>query len=71
MTIDLHSPNEQWSMLIHDLRNPLATVHGYPQLLRRQTENQHIQLRDIDQGLRTSSRRPHLSSAIRPTRGRC
>jgi len=52
MTIELHSPNEQWSMLIHDLRNPLATVHGYAQLLRRQTENQHIQLRDIDQGLR-------------------
>ena len=51
MTIDLHSPNQQWSMLIHDLRNPLATVHGYAQLLRRQTANERIQPRDIEQGL--------------------
>jgi signal transduction histidine kinase len=48
MMTDLHRPNQQWSMLIHDLRNPLATVHAYTQLLRRQTANE----RDIDQGLR-------------------
>jgi two-component system phosphate regulon sensor histidine kinase PhoR len=52
MTIDLHSPNQQWSMLIHDLRNPVATVRGYAQLLRRQTANECGQPRDIDQGLR-------------------
>lgn len=52
MTIDLRIPNHHWSMLIHDLRNPLATVHGYAQLLRRQAAHEPIQPRDIDQGLR-------------------
>jgi two-component system, OmpR family, phosphate regulon sensor histidine kinase PhoR len=52
MTIDLYSPNQQWSMLIHDLRNPVATVRAYAQLLRRQTTNDRIQPRDIDQSLR-------------------
>ncbi len=51
MTIDMQSPNQQWSMLIHDLRNPLATVHGYAQLLRRQAANERMQPRDMEQGL--------------------
>ena len=54
MPIDLieGSPNQHWSMLIHDLRNPLATVNGYVHLLRRHTANEGFQPRDIDQGLR-------------------
>jgi len=53
MTIELieSSQSQQWSMLIHDLRNPLATVHGYAQLLRRQAANERMQPRDMEQGL--------------------
>jgi signal transduction histidine kinase len=45
------SSNEQWSMLVHDLRNPLATVNGYTELLRRRAARGQVQSTDIAQGL--------------------
>ena len=45
-------PSAEWSMLVHDLRNPLATVNGYAELLRRRAARGEVQPTDIAQSLR-------------------
>jgi signal transduction histidine kinase len=51
-------PSEDWSMLVHDLRNPLATVNGYAELLRRRAARGQVQPTDIAQSLR------HIQDAV-------
>jgi two-component system sensor histidine kinase MprB len=43
---------DEWSMLIHDLRTPLATVSTYTQLLLRQASNQDQPSAEFDARLR-------------------
>src|ERR1700730_17191894 len=40
-----------WDMVIHDLRNPLATVHGYARLLRRRAAGRDTHVIGLDEGL--------------------
>ena len=47
----LTNVDESWRMLIHDVRNPLATAHVYVQLLRGRAARAHLQPTDLDQGL--------------------
>src|SRR5438067_9889589 len=51
-------PSEDWSMLVHDLRNPLATVNGYAELLRRRAARGQVQPTEIAQSLR------HIQDAV-------
>jgi signal transduction histidine kinase len=48
----LEVPRADWAMLMHDLRNPLATVHGYTQLLLLNTAEQDSQTPGLGEGLR-------------------
>jgi signal transduction histidine kinase len=43
---------DEWSMLIHDLRTPLATVNTYTQLLLRQVSNREQPAAELDARLR-------------------
>jgi len=43
--------DESWRMLLHDVRNPLATAHVSVQVLRRQAAKARLQPMDLDQGL--------------------
>jgi signal transduction histidine kinase len=52
------SPSEQRSMLVHDLRNPLATVNGYAELLRRRATRGQVRPTDIAQSVR------HIQDAV-------
>jgi signal transduction histidine kinase len=45
-------------MLVHDLRNPLATVNGNAELLRRRVARGQVQPTDIAQSLR------HIQDAV-------
>jgi signal transduction histidine kinase len=51
-------PGEQWSMLVHDLRNPLATIKGYAELPRRRAARGQVQPGDMLQSLR------HIQDAL-------
>jgi two-component system OmpR family sensor kinase len=44
--------SDHWTMLIHDLRNPLATVHGYTQLLLRHDAERNSEMPDLGESLR-------------------
>jgi hypothetical protein len=48
------SIDESWGMLIHDVRNPQATVHAYVQLLRRRRKNAPIDV--LAQSVRAAAR---------------
>ncbi len=52
-------PSEDWSMLVHDLRNPLATVNGYAELLGRRAARGQVRPTDIAQSLR------HIQDAVK------
>ena len=56
-------PGEQWSMLVHDLRNPLATVKGYAELLRRRAAERQLQTADIAESAR------HIQDAVKTIEG--
>ena len=45
-------------MLIHDVRNPLATAHAYVQVLRRRAASARLHPIDLDQGLQ------HIDDAV-------
>jgi signal transduction histidine kinase len=53
------SSSEQRSMLVHDLRNPLATVNGYAELLHRRATKGKVQPIDIAQSVR------HIQDAVK------
>jgi len=44
--------SDHWTMLIHDLRNPLATVHGYTQLLLRHDAERNSEMPGLGESLR-------------------
>jgi two-component system phosphate regulon sensor histidine kinase PhoR len=44
--------SDHWTMLIHDLRNPLATVHGYTQLLLRHDAERSSEVPGLGESLR-------------------
>jgi signal transduction histidine kinase len=52
-------PSEDWSMLVHDLRNPLATVNGYAELLNRHARRGKVQPVDIAQSVQ------HIQGAVK------
>ena len=45
--------SDDWAMLVHDLRTPLATVSAYTQLLLRDASNCQLVAPGLDQKLRT------------------
>jgi signal transduction histidine kinase len=52
-------PSEVSSMLVHDLRNSVATVNGYAELLGRRAARGNVQPTDIAQSLR------HIQDAVK------
>ena len=55
-------PSAEWSMLVHDLRNPLATVNGYAELLRRRAARGEVSRPTLPRACGTSRMRRRQSN---------
>jgi signal transduction histidine kinase len=59
MTKAMIDGSREWSMLVHDLRRPLAAVTGHAELLRQRATRRSVQPADFVQSLQ------HIQDAVR------